>query len=606
MKSRAPKPPAPGRRFLKVFTFDPSRGRHFGNEMQLSIRYRPLKAGPVDISHALNRVAVVDYDDARKKFYVPVDLDDPGILISNGLAPSETDPRFHQQMVYAVANDTIEQFELALGRRIHWHRAERTLRAAKGWKPDDILCLNLYPHALSQANAFYSPKAHGILFGYFGASRNTVGLSIPGQTIFTCLSHDVIVHEMTHAILDGMRGCFMEQTNPDVAAFHEAFADLTALFRHFSHREVLLDAIQRTGGRLYTPAMKGDPLMDQASQSGLDDGNEDPNPLLELAAQFGESQGTQFGLRSAIGTPKSMQELQDPMDCHERGSILVAAVFDAFFRVYLAKAAKLFRIYRSAGGMERVDLTDPLASALCDEATRTANEFFRMCVRAIDYLPPVDVRFGDFLRAAMTAQTDYDPDDEDEICDAWMQSFRRRQIFPDDAAFFSMDGLLWPEQLDRPAVKDLPLGGPLGLSPEEKRKTARALEAFIEQPNNKKLLGIAPGIDYSIHSFHPMYRTDRNGSVRWDLVVEVVQKQPDPKAYPVRGGTTMIISTHGTRGSGIAGVQFLRYAISKPLRGPLGRLRAKAQKRYFLEQGVTRGKDPRSLRVNFAFVHGAE
>jgi hypothetical protein len=229
-----------------------------------------------------------------------------------------------------------------------------------------------------------------------------------------------------------------------------------------------------------------------------------------------------------------------------------------------------------------------------------------MCVRAIDYLPPVDVRFGDFLRAAMTAQTDYDPDDEDEICDAWMQSFRRRQIFPDDAAFFSMDGLLWPEQLDRPAVKDLPLGGPLGLSPEEKRKTARALEAFIEQPNNKKLLGIAPGIDYSIHSFHPMYRTDRNGSVRWDLVVEVVQKQPDPKAYPVRGGTTMIISTHGTRGSGIAGVQFLRYAISKPLRGPLGRLRAKAQKRYFLEQGVTRGKDPRSLRVNFAFVHGAE
>jgi hypothetical protein len=603
------KPPShcqstPGRRPLRVYAFDPSRGRHFGNEMQLNIRYRRLKPGPVDISNAVDRVAVVDYDDARKTYYAPVNLDDPGILISNGLSPSETDPRFHQQMVYAVANDTIEQFELALGRRIHWHRGERTLHSEKGWLANDIVCLNLYPHALNQANAFYSPDAHGILFGYFGASRNAAGLSIPGQTIFTCLSHDVIVHEMTHAILDGMRGCFMEQTNPDVAAFHEAFADLTALFRHFSHREVLLDAIQRTGGRLYTPAMKGNPLLDQASKSGLDDGNDEPNPLIELAAQFGESQGTTFGLRSAIGTPKSMKQLQDPMDCHERGSILVAAVFDAFFRVYLAKAAKLFRIYRSAGGTDREDLTDPLAAALCDEATRTANEFFRMCVRAIDYLPPVDIRFGDFLRAAMTAQADFDPEDEDEICDAWMQSFRRRQIFPDDAAFFSMDGLLWPEEPDELPVKDLPLGGPLGLSPDEKEKTAKALEAFID--DNKSRLGISPAIEYSIPSFHPMYRTDCNGSVRWDLVAEVVQRQPDPGVYPVRGGTTLIISTHGTRGSGSAGVQFLRYVISKPLDGTLGRRRAEAQQAYFKEQGVAPGTDPRSLRVNFAFVHGED
>jgi hypothetical protein len=605
MKSRAPVSPTPGRRPLRVFAFDPSRGRHFGNEMQLNVRYRRLKPGPVDVSHALNRIAVVDYDDARRKYYVPVNLDDPGILISNGLAPSEADPRFHQQMVYAVASDTIEQFELALGRRIHWHRAERTLRAEKGWKADDILCLNLYPHALNQANAFYSPEAHGILFGYFGASLNTVGLSIPGQTVFTCLSHDVIVHEMTHAILDGIRGCFMEQTNPEVAAFHEAFADLMALFRHFSHREVLLDAIQRTGGRLYTPAMKGDPLMDQAAQAGLDDGNDDPNPLLELAAQFGESQGTKFGLRSAIGTPKTLQQLQDPMDCHERGSILVAAVFDAFFRVYLARAAKTFRIYRSAGGTERVDLTDPLALALCDEATRTANEFFRICVRAIDYLPPVDVHFGDFLRAAMTAQTDYDPDDQDEICDAWMQSFRRRQILPDDAAFFSMDGLLWPELSDEDLpVENLPTGGPLGLSPKEKKQTAKALQAFID--SNRDKLGISTGVDYSIPSFHPMFRTDRNGSVRWDLVVEVVQKQPETGTYPIRGGTTMIISTHGTRGSGSAGVKFLRYVINKPLHGPLGRRRAEAQKRYFEEQGVTPGGDPRNLKVNFAFVHGGD
>jgi hypothetical protein len=603
MKPRVPTELIPGRRPLRVFAFDPSRGRHFGNEMQLSIRYRRLKPGPVDTSHATDRVSVVDFDDARKRYYYPVNLEDPAILISNGLAPSESDPRFHQQMVYAVANDTIEQFELALGRRIHWHRGERPLHAKKGWLADDILCLNLYPHALNQANAFYSRDAHGILFGYFCASQDAVGLSIPGQTIFACLSHDVIVHEVTHAILDGMRGCYMEQTNPDVAAFHEAFADLAALFRHFSHREVLLEAIQRTGGRLYTPALKGDPLADMAAQSGLDSGDDDPNPLIELAAQFGEARGTRFGLRSAIGMPKkSMKDLQEPMDCHERGSILVAAVFDAFFKVYLRRAAKLFRIYRSAGGVDREDLSDPLADALCGEATRTADEFFRMCVRAIDYLPPVDVTFGDFLRAAMTAQTDFDPDDEEEICDAWIQSFRRRLIFPDDAAFFSLDGLVWPLEADEPEVQGLPTGGPLGFEGPEKQQTADALAAFIE--THRVRLGIAPDIDFTIPSFHPMFRTDRRGSVRWDLVVEVVQKQPQSNVFPVRGGTTLIISTHGTRGSGKAGVKFLRYAISKPLQGADALRRGEQQREYFKQQGLDANGSPHSLRVNFALVHG--
>src|SRR6185369_3462502 len=101
-------------------------------------------------------------------------------------------------------------------------------------------------------------------------------------------------------IIDGLRSHFMEQTNPDVAAFHEAFADLAALFRHFTHKEVLLDAIERTGGRLYTPALKEDPLADQAARSGLTVGEQERNPLIELAGQFGEAAGMRKGLRSAI------------------------------------------------------------------------------------------------------------------------------------------------------------------------------------------------------------------------------------------------------------------------------------------------------------------
>ena len=51
-----------------------------------------------------------------------------------------------------------------------------------------------------------------------------------GESVFTCLSHDVIVHELTHALLDGLRPHFTIPTQIDVLAFHEAFADLIACF----------------------------------------------------------------------------------------------------------------------------------------------------------------------------------------------------------------------------------------------------------------------------------------------------------------------------------------------------------------------------------------
>jgi hypothetical protein len=457
---------------------------------------------------------------------------------------------------------------------------------------------------MCDANAFYSPGAHGIVFGYFEAGLSDPGHNLPGQTVFACLSHDIIVHEMTHAIVDGMRMHFLEQTNPDVAAFHEAFADLAALFRHFSHPEVLLDAVQRTGGRLYTRALTGDALADLASQSWLDDGSADANPLIELAAQFGEARGLQRGLRSAIGKPLTLDELRQPMDCHERGSVLVAAVFEAFFKLYLARAAKHFRVYRSGGGSTREDLPSPLAEALCGEAARTARQFFQLCVRALDYLAPVDVTFGDFLRAVLTSETDFDPSDSNGICDAWMESFRRRRLLPDDAPFFSIDALCWHALDDRIEIKGLPFGGPLGLSYPERRRTADALSAFID--GNRRLLGLHPSLPYTLPSFHPLYRVDVTGSVRWDLVVEVVQTSAaEPDGYPMRGGTTMIVSTHSTAGAGgDKDKAFLRYAIAKPIHNRAGRHRAQRQTEYLQQLGICPGGPPSSLRLNFARIHG--
>ena len=69
-----------------------------------------LAAGPIG-----EYLEVIDVDPASDAVYLPVDLQKPALLAQDGLAPSEGNPRFHQQMTYTVAMRTIRNFELALG-----------------------------------------------------------------------------------------------------------------------------------------------------------------------------------------------------------------------------------------------------------------------------------------------------------------------------------------------------------------------------------------------------------------------------------------------------------------------------------------------------------
>ena len=226
------------------------------------------------------------------------------------------------------------------------------------------------------------------------------------------------MHETTHAIVDGIRPYFTEATNVDVAAFHEAFADVAALFVHFSHKDVLVDALQKTGGRLFDftvapevpgHAGKGDatpPIQVQARAQ---------NPLINLAMQFGQASGLRAGLRSALQVAPNRQDIAIKTEPHERGAILVAAIFDAYFSTYLRRTADLFRIFRAGGGSVGDDLPGPLAERLAKAASHTAEQFFVICARALDYCPPVDITFGDYLRAILTADLDFHPEDPDGL-----------------------------------------------------------------------------------------------------------------------------------------------------------------------------------------------
>ncbi|HXD30568.1 MAG TPA: hypothetical protein VN643_05610 [Pyrinomonadaceae bacterium] len=422
--------PTPNSRRLRGYSFDPSLSVQLDtalvNEAVFKIRWEePLKQGPVG-----EYLEVVDFDPASNCFYEPIDLNDPYILAQDGLQPSESNPQFHQQMAYAVAMTTIQNFEKALGRKALWspYRGDKSENYVRRF----VQRLRIYPHALRQANAYYSPMKKALMFGYFPASSDAPGDHIPKGMVFTCLSHDIVAHETTHALLDGMHERFIEDSHPDTLAFHEAFADIVALFQHFSFPEVLRQQIAKTRG-------------DLASQSLLG----------QLAQQFGKAIGQYGALRDAIGEfdkkenkwkPRQPDpnDYQRELEPHARGAILVAAVFEAFLSIYKCRVTDLLRIASNGTGiLIPGELHPDLVNRLAREAAKTAQQVLNMCIRGLDYCPPVDINFGDYLRAIITADTDLVPEDDMGYRIAFIESFRRRGIYPRDIRTLSESSLSW-------------------------------------------------------------------------------------------------------------------------------------------------------------------
>ncbi len=546
----------PATRRLRILSFDPSLTARLEtsriNEITVEVPWEAkLDPGPVG-----EYIEVVDVDPASNCAYLPVDLNDPFLLAQDGLAPSESNPQFHQQMVYAVAMNTIRQFERALGRAALW--SARRIRQPNGaFHEQFVRRLRIYPHALRERNAYYSPEHKALLFGYFPVTHRDAD-NTPGTLVFTALSHGIVAHETTHALLDGVHPRFAEPTNPDVAAFHEAFADLVAVFLHFTYPHVLESQIQRTRGDLETE-----------------------NLLAQLAQQFGQATGRGSALRDALGEDdpetgewKSRKPdhtaLDRAFEPHDRGAILVAAVFKAFLRIYRARAADLYRIAtQGTGTLPEGDIHPDLTKRLAAEAAWAADRVLQMCIRAIDYCPPVDITFGDFLRGLITADLDYAPDDKSGFRVVFIESFREWGIYPDGVRSLGIEALTWPSgqdlmdddpdtyrALDRPPTEEMErflidasriwsLGSDRFAVWSQLDELRRDLRRWLQQGNTlnrtyARLFGLVTGEDdpppsvfrgaggeptVEVHSVRPALRRTLDGGLRTDLVLEMTQRR---------------------------------------------------------------------------------
>jgi hypothetical protein len=638
--------PRPAFRRLRGYAFDPSLSLRMDtalvNEVVFKVPWEPsaprnggaagpkeerLPRGPVG-----EYVEVIDYDPASGCFYEPVDLDKPEVLAQDGLVPTEGNPQFHQQMVYAVAMTTIRNFERALGRPALW--APRAWREGAEEREDDgyVQRLRIYPHALREANAYYSPAKKALLFGYFPAAPRRDGGLLPGGTVFSCLSHDIVAHETTHALLDGMHRRFVEPTHPDALAFHEAFADIVALFQHFSFPEVLRHQIGQTRGNLSSENLLG-----------------------ELAQQFGQAIGNYGALRNYIGerdtADKWVPKKPEPGDYHTttephaRGAILVSAVFEAFLSIYRNRVGDLLRIASNGTGVLRDGALHPdLVNRLAAEAAKSAQHVLNMCIRALDYCPPVDICFGDYLRAIITADSDLVPDDDLRYRVAIIEAFRRRGIYPQDVRTLSVDSLRWPlvrEQEQHSAglhedVQEIasklqshlrkmadysPTRQALFLNMGATRAAIHKLIAHeVDKAPFEKVTGVAllmrrelEGITqdgegnpkFEVHSVRPAQRIGPDGDALNQAVISITQKRvlplddsdPAGPMFNFRGGCTLIFDLDTLS---------LRYSIAKSI-GSAERVRAQSRYRregkatlratYFADCSLTELEEP------FALLH---
>ncbi len=346
------------------------------------------------------RIAVVDYDADTNRLETPVEYDwkmRRFLFTYRGervpvTAEHRGEPQFHQVNVWAIIQSVLDMYEASwvLGRAAPW--------AFKGNR------LIVVPHAGYLANAFYDRGSKSIQFYYFGPEA---------RRGYTCLSHDIIAHETGHAILDGLRPHYVEDSSLQTTAFHESVADLTAILASLLNNQIRWQV--------------ADEFVQSLSPNPIDASLE---MVASLAEEFGRYATGRDYLRSAQNQSTTL-DVKDNRSPYDWSEVLTGAMFEIFKAMVARYLEK--------------DLKSGKKPSLKTVLSLAANRFRRTAFQPLDYLPPVDVRFGDYARAVLRADEVVDPVDEDGYRDLMRGEFDRRLIDraeeeePDRLNFYAYD-----------------------------------------------------------------------------------------------------------------------------------------------------------------------
>src|SRR5690606_31840266 len=86
---------------------------------------------------------------------------------------------------------------------------------------------------------------------------------------------------------------------------------------------------------------------------------------------------------------------------HDRGELLVAIIIRAFLDIWVRRLEPLLQTSRSSLAL----------SVVTEEGSTAAAQLLIIVIRALDYLPPVDMTYPDYVNALLTAHAELSPDD---------------------------------------------------------------------------------------------------------------------------------------------------------------------------------------------------
>ncbi len=303
------------------------------------------------------RVAVVDLDPVTEAVERGAVFEPPSGRRTFGRyrveGESVSSPHFIQVSVFGTVMRTIYLYEErdTLGRRIAW-----------GFNGPQLLVV---PRAGTWANAYYERRSRSLQFFSFRAH---------GRLVHTSLSRDIVAHETAHALIDGIDPDLYDALDPQGLALHEGVADLTAVliaFRSPRLRKAVLDQTEvsiETSTNFSSIGEQFGRAIDPSGHVGwlrnlLDDSVLDPH-----------------------GDPAAEPE------AHALSQVLTGALYRFL--------VELHDDYKQRLAARRRETPFSVSGRALWAASE---QFKRMILRGLDYLPPGEITFADYIRAILAA-----------------------------------------------------------------------------------------------------------------------------------------------------------------------------------------------------------
>jgi hypothetical protein len=420
------------------------------------------------------RVAVIDLDPTTEALEPGAVFEPPAGSRTFGRYRVDkrnvTSPGFIAVSVFGTVLRTMYLYEEpdALGRKVAW-----------AFGAPQLLVV---PRAGWWANAYYERRSRSLQFFSFHAG---------GRLVHTSLSRDIVAHETAHALLDGIAPDLYDALDPQSLALHEGVADLTAVLIAFRSGRLRKAVLDQTGGSI-----------------------KESTSFSSIGEEFGRAldpSGHAGWLRNLLDDSK-LDPRADPADepePHELSQVLTGTLYRFLMELHQDAKERLAE--------RRGETTFQVSGRALFAASE---QFKRMILRGLDYLPPGEITFADYIRAILAAdQASFDDD-------RWRRSIRAESVRRGIVAHESELEVV--TNAEHPALADVDLDG---LANSD-------WVAYRFAEDNRDLLGIPPDVQFEVM---PRVVVDgrfqlpeavlaRASATKEDATSEVAQAAPLPGA----------------------------------------------------------------------------